>query len=55
MKDVYIKLKKRNIIFRFLRKKIGVDVLALELYRLQDEVLELKNKLENYGKRTRPK
>jgi len=41
----YIKIKKRNIIFRFLRRKIGVDSLALQVYKLQDEILELKNKL----------
>ena len=42
---IKIKIKKRNIIFRFLRRKIGVDSLALQVYKLQDEILELKNKL----------
>ena len=41
----YIKINKRNIIFRLLRRKIGVDDLAFQLYKLQGEVLELKNKL----------
>jgi hypothetical protein len=41
----YIKIKKRNIIFRFLRRKIGVDNLAFQVYKLQNEILELKNKL----------
>jgi len=41
----YIKIKKRNIIFRFLRRKIGVDSLAFQVYKLQNEILELKNKL----------
>jgi len=41
----YIKIHKRNIILRLLRRKIGVDDLAFHLYELQDEVLELKDKI----------
>jgi len=41
----YIKIRKRNIMFRLLRRKIGVDDLAFQLYELQGEVLELKDKI----------
>jgi len=34
-RKVYIELRKRHWIFRWLRKKLGIDSLALEFYKLK--------------------
>lgn len=39
-------LKKRNFIFIWLRKKIGLNSLALELYKLRTQLNEIKKMIE---------
>jgi hypothetical protein len=39
-----MKLKKRSWFFRWLRNKLGINALALEVYKLKDRIIRLENK-----------